>query len=150
MEDIKTIEQVVSELLEQLKVEAKVAVEKTEETYKVGIQTEQSGALIGYHGEALVSLQLVLNLLVHKALGVWPKIVVNVGDYREKREDYLKGMAQNIVERVKATGRPSVLTDLSSFERRIVHMALAEDPEIDSTSEGEGKDRHLVIKLKNS
>lgn len=150
MEDQQVIEKIVSDLLVQLKIEAKVSVEKTEETIKVAVETSQSGAIIGYHGEALVSLQLILNLLVHKTLGVWPKIVVNVGDYREKREDYLKNMAQNIADRVKTTGRPSVLTDLSSFERRIIHMGLSDNPDVESFSEGEGRDRRLVIRLKNS
>ncbi|MBI3981157.1 KH domain-containing protein [Candidatus Microgenomates bacterium] len=150
MEDVKTIKKLASELLELVKIEGKISVEKNEETIKVAIETEQSGAIIGYHGEALVSLQLILNLLAHKALGVWPKIVVNVGDYREKREEYLKSMAENIAERVKTTGRASILTDLSSFERRIVHLALSSDSDVESFSEGEGKNRHLVIKPKNS
>lgn len=148
MEDVKIIKKLASELLELVKIEGKVSVEKNEETIKVAIETEQSGAIIGYHGEALVSLQLILNLLTHKALGAWPKIVVNVGDYREKREEYLKSMAENIAERVKTTGRASILTDLSSFERRIVHLALSSDSGVESFSEGEGKNRHLVIKPK--
>ena len=85
MEEVKTIKKLASELLELVKIEGKVSVEKNEETIRVAIETEQSGAIIGYHGEALVSLQLILNILTHKVLGAWPKIVVNVGDYREKR-----------------------------------------------------------------
>ena len=150
MEEVKTIKKLASELLELVKIEGKVSVEKNEETIRVAIETEQSGAIIGYHGEALVSLQLILNILTHKVLGAWPKIVVNVGDYREKREEYLKNMAENIAERVKVTGRSSILTDLSSFERRIVHLALSNNSDVESFSEGEGKNRHLVIKPKNS
>lgn len=148
MEETKTVQKITLDLLDLLKIEAKVSVDKEDETTKVSVETEQSGALIGYHGEALVSLQLVLNLLVHKTIGEWPKIVVNVGDYREKREEYLTNMALSIAERVKSTGRPSVLTDLSSFERRIIHVVISQDPELESYSEGEGRARRLVIKLK--
>lgn len=144
----ESVQELISELLKLLMVEGKVAVEKEEETVQVNIETPQSGALIGYHGEGLISLQLILNILAHKKTGVWQRVVVNIGDYRQKREEYLKNLANTTATRVKSTRQPLILSDLSSFERRIIHVILAEDSEVESASEGEGKFRRLVIKLK--
>lgn len=136
------------ELLKLMGITGNINVEKDTETVRVNIETDQSGALIGYHGEGLVALQLILNIITHKKTGTWQKVVVNVGDYRQKREEYLKNLAQNASAKVLATGRPFVLSDLSSFERRIIHLFLADDEKVESVSEGEGQNRRLVIKLK--
>ncbi|MBI3385251.1 KH domain-containing protein [Candidatus Gottesmanbacteria bacterium] len=148
--DLEMVKDLVSDSLKNLMVEGKVVVEKDEETIRVNIETSQSGALIGYHGEGLISLQLILNIMVYKKTGSWQRVVVNVGDYRQKREEYLKNLALNVATRVKTTRTVSTLNDLSSFERRIIHLVLSEDPEIEAYSEGEGKDRHLIIKPKAS
>lgn len=148
--DLEKVKDLVSDSLKHLMVEGKVVVEKDEETIRVNIETAQSGALIGYHGEGLISLQLILNIMVHKATGSWQRVVVNIGDYRQKREEYLKNLALNVAARVKTTQTASMLNDLSSFERRIIHLVLSEDKEVEAHSEGEGKDRHLIIKPKTN
>ena len=144
----KIVQAITTDLLDLMGVKGTISVAENEETIKVGIETEQSGALIGYHGEGLISLQLILNILVHKKTGSWQKDVVNVGDYREKREEYLKNLAQNAVLRVRESQRPFILNDLSSFERRIIHMVISEEKDVESVSEGEGRDRKLVIRLR--
>ncbi len=144
--DLEKVKDLASETLKLLLIEGKVMVEKEEETIRVNIETAQSGALIGYHGEGLISLQLVLNIMVYHNTGSWQRVVVNVGDYRQKREEYLRNLAVNVATRVKSTQTASTLSDLSSFERRIIHVVLSEDPEIEACSEGEGKNRHLIIK----
>lgn len=148
--DLEKVKDLVSDALKHLMVEGRVVVEKDEETIRVNIETTQSGALIGYHGEGLISLQLILNIMVHKSTGSWQRVVVNVGDYRQKREEYLKNLALNVATRVKSTQTVSILNDLSSFERRIIHLVLSEDPAIEAHSEGEGKNRHLIIKPKTN
>lgn len=145
----ETIQKITTELLGYLGITGKTVITEEEETVRVNIETEQSGALIGYHGEGLVSLQLLLNIIVHKKTGEWQKVVVNVGDYREKREEYLKNLALSAANKVRETQRQFFLNDLSSFERRIVHMVLSEEKDIETASEGEGRDRKLVIKLKS-
>jgi spoIIIJ-associated protein len=102
--------------------------------------------LIGKKGDTLLSIQTVLGVLLKQKIGEWKKIVVNVGDYREKEEDYLKNLAATTAERAKTTGNPQNLYNLKAWQRRVVHMALAEDKEISTESEGEGEDRYLVIK----
>jgi len=146
--ETESLKEITLELLRLLLIDGSASVTKDNETLCVSIETSQSGALIGYHGEGLVSIQLILNILMHKKTGDWQRVVVNIGDYRQKREEYLKNLALMAASKAKNTKQPSILTGLSSFERRIVHMVLAEDKEIESVSEGEGAGRHLVVKLK--
>lgn len=151
MSDAKldTIKQLASELLEKLSVGAVVTIdEDTEGTVNVRIETEETGLLIGYHGETLNSLQLILGAMVFHTLGDWVRIVVHVGDYREKREESLKVMTLRMAQEVVSSRQPVFMPYLSPFERRIVHMTLADHPEVKSESEGEGRERRVVIKLK--
>ena len=146
--NIEAVKNLTEEFLKLLLIEGGVNVTTEDESVSVHIDTEQSGAIIGYHGEGLIAFQLILNIIANKDTGAWQRIVVNVGDYRQKREEYLKNLALNVAERVKSTNQPTVLTNLSSFERRIIHICLSEDNQIESYSEGEGKDRKLIIKPK--
>lgn len=136
------------ELLQQLQVEATVTVSFTDETYQVVVETPESGLLIGYHGETLSSFQLILGLMVYKKLDKWVRVVVEVGDYRAKREAQLTEMANSYAAQVVASGQPMTLPYLPPIERRIIHLALQDRPDVETESIGEGNQRRVVIKLK--
>lgn len=148
---LKTVKETAEELLKLLKVEAKLEVveDKENEAIKVQIETEEPGILIGHHGEALNALQLILGLTMSKKLDQWQRIIVNVGDYREKREEQLKNLALNTAQKVKFSGQATTIPNLTSFERRIVHLVLADHPDVTTESEGEGETRRLAVKPKS-
>lgn len=138
-------------LLSQMGVSAKAEGTFDEEanTINLNIKTEsEAGLLIGKRGETLLSLQTVLSMMAKTKLGEWVRIMVNVADWREKEENYLKEMATSAAHRVKQTGEPQALYHLNSGQRRIIHMFLAEDSEIVTESVGEGEERYLLIKNK--
>ena len=142
------IEKTTKEFLEKIGfADIKIKVTKKEGLYKISLQTneEEQGALIGYHGETISALQLLLSIIIYKKEGKWTKILVDVGDYRKQRQEQLKELALKAAQRVKFSGRPVSLSGLSSFERRAVHMVLKDDPAVESFSEGEGKWRMLVV-----
>ena len=149
MEDIPTVVHIAEDLLSKLEIAGSVAV-TTDETgaFRVGIETEETGLLIGHHGRTLESLQLILVIMVSKALGRWVKAYVNVGDYREKREETLMHMAQHAADRALALGRPVELARLTPAERRIIHLTLSGDERIETESVGEGDERMLLVKPK--
>lgn len=150
-ENIKVLESLVEELLALMTIKAnfQVSYNKEDEAYIVDIDGgEENGLLIGKKGETLSSIQTVLGLLFKQKIGEWNRIVVNIADYREKEEDYLKNLASTTLERVRSTGEPQNLYNLKPWQRRVVHMFLAEESDVSTESEGEGEDRHLVIKLK--
>ena len=87
-------------------------------------------------------------MIVSRKLGKWERVYVNVGDYREKREEALMYMAQRAAERALASGRPIELTRLSAAERRVIHLTLSGDERVQTESEGEGSERKLIISPK--
>jgi len=148
------IEKTVSELLAKLQVPAKVGIEKvsggaeseSELSFKVNIETAESGLLIGHHGETINSLQLLCGVIMYKKTGQWVRIIVDVGDYRKMREESIKEMVNRIIVEVEQSGRPVELPYLSPLERRIVHMMLSSNEKVMSESSGEGKDRRVTLK----
>ena len=149
MEDKKTVQELTEDLLFRLGVTGTVTVDIDEtEAYRVHIETEETGLLIGFHGRTLESFQIILGLLVSKKLEKWMRVYVNVGDYREKREEALMLMAQHAAERALTMGRSVELANLSASERRVIHLTLSGDERVETESTGEGSRRILLVKPK--
>lgn len=148
MDQVKIIKKEVASFLKKLGIEDEVEVSQNNDLFNVDIDASDPGILIGYHGETLQALQLILALVVSKKLGGFARLILNVGDYREKREEKLKEMALDAARRAKETKQDVVLGNLTSWQRRVIHMALAEDKDVETESQGEEPDRQLVIKPK--
>lgn len=149
--NIDTLQKITEELLSLMstKATAEVSYDKKDDVYIVDINTEEeAGLLIGKKGETLGSIQNVLGVMLKQKTGEWYRIAVNVGDYREKEEEYLKNLATSTAERAKQTGEPQELYNLKPWQRRIVHMVLSEDSGIVTESVGEDEGRYLVVKAK--
>ncbi len=145
--DAQVVTQIVEEMLAKLEIIGTVSVSLDETgAFRVGVDTEETGLLIGHHGKTLESLQLIVGIIVSKKLGRWVKVYVNIGDYREKREEALMHMAQHAADRALALARPVELTRLSPAERRIIHVTLSGDERVITESLGEGDGRILVVK----
>jgi len=104
--------------------------------------------VIGYHGETLEAIQLILSLIISKKVESFVRVSLEVGDYRKNRTDWLETLALQAKERVLQEQKEVPLPNLKSWERRIVHTFLQNDKEVTSESVGEGKERTLVIKLR--
>lgn len=142
----QVIKDTTEKLLSELQVAGSAEVVMSEEGADVLLTTEESGIIIGYHGEILEAMQLILSLMVSKKLGHFLRISVEVGDYKKNRSEYLERLALSTKERVLEEGRPHTLSSLKSWERRIIHLLLQNDDQVVSESMGEGKDRVLVVK----
>lgn len=148
MKDIKKLIQTLAEeILTLMEIESpKVSLEEDENNvFHLGIETKDSGVLIGYHGENIYALQLILGLIVYQKTGQWQRIVVDIGDWRQKREEQLKRMALAAAQKVKFSGESVAMPFLNAAERRIVHLTLSENPDVTTKSEGEARDRRLII-----
>lgn len=140
------IQEVAEKLLSMLGIQATVEVVSGEEGAQVLLQTEESGMLIGYHGETLESLQTILSLVASRDLGEFVRVSIEVGDYKKNRVEYLKHLVQQAKEQALSQNTGVSLSNLKSWERREVHMMLADDQEVTTESMGEGRDRVLVVK----
>lgn len=145
---LKVIEEEAKLLLEQTGISAQVQVAQEDDNYKIQIDTDENALLIGKHGNTLASLELVLSLIIAQKTGEFRRILLEVGGYRQAREDYLKDLADRLKEEVLATGAERVIRDLKPWERRVIHMTLSENTDLITESEGEERDRVLVIRKK--
>ncbi len=149
MDPVDQVKQITEEFTNKLEIKASVSVAIDETgAYRVHLETEETGLLIGYHGKTLESFQILLGIIVSKQLNAWVKVYVNVGDYREKREETLMHMAIAAAERAFSLGRPVELSNLSASERRVVHVTLSGDERVVTESVGEGSFRTLLVKPK--
>ena len=105
---------------------------------------EGLGVIIGHRGETLDALQHLVSLAANNSGGYF-KVTLNIGDYREKREQTLISLAARVSEQVKRNSRNRALEPMSAYERRIIHTAVQEIEGVSSASIGEGKNRRVVI-----
>lgn len=144
----KIVEEVIEKLFSLLEIDGTFSVEEEGETINVLMETKDTGLVIGYHGEALESLQLILSLAIAKKLGRFLRVSIEVDGYKKSRMEYLEKLAIQTKEKALAENREQVLESLRSWERRIVHLLLQDDDQVTSESEGRGRERVLVIKPK--
>ena len=149
--EIEKLQKVSDKLFSLMGTSAKSAVTYNEkdEVFVVDVDAgDETGLLIGKRGDTLLSIQNILSVLLKQEVGEWKKVIVNIGDYREKEEEYLNNLAKTTADRAVETGSVQNLYNLKSWQRRVVHMALSEDSRVETTSEGEGEDRFLIISPK--
>ncbi|WP_027183523.1 protein jag [Desulfovibrio inopinatus] len=106
---------------------------------------ENSGLIIGREGQTLSSLQYLVNRIVARKWEEPVRIQVNTGEYREKQDDNLRKMAIYLADKAKTQGRPQSTKPLSSYHRRVVHLALQEDASIQTRSKGDGPLKRVII-----
>lgn len=113
-----------------------------EDILKVDFKGDDAGVLLSHQAEVMKALEYICNRVFEHR---YKKIVFDCNDYRVLREEELTMMAQVAVENVKKYRRPHIFSPMSPDERRIIHLALADDPEVRTESEGMGENRKVVI-----
>ena len=111
----------------------------------IDLAGEDSGLLIGRRGQTLQSLQFLVTLIVRRQLGEDVRVVLDVENYRQRRETSLRDMAAKVASRVAQTNRSITLEPMSPADRRIIHTSLAEHPGVRTESAGEGENRKVTI-----
>lgn len=142
---VDLIKETAQALIEYLGIIGEIVAHKEEGSIRVDIKTEQAPILIGRHGETISAFQNILSQIAYKLTGESQRIIVDCAGWRAKQEEILKSLALDTAARVIQTGQPQHLFNLRSDERRIVHLALSDHPDVSAESQGEGKDRHIVV-----
>ncbi len=153
-EDVALGVEVLEKLLSLMEVDASVRVREPETPGDgsvvvktvLDISGDDLGILIGRRGETLASLQYLVNLIIGRRLKAKAGFGVDVAGYRRRREQSLKSLALHMAERVRTTKQIMTLEPMPPNERRIVHLALAEDSTVITESIGEGENRKVVIR----
>ena len=140
---------ILEQLLAHIGYAARVEVE-TGETSRLNVvgeaqEREELGALIGRKGERLSALQHLVNLMLSREMGTWTRVLVDVEDYRGRRERQLREIADRAAKRVVETGKMLQLEPMPALERRWVHLALKGNPDVATQSIGEEPNRRIVV-----
>ncbi|MDU7787419.1 MAG: RNA-binding cell elongation regulator Jag/EloR [Veillonella sp.] len=127
-----------------------VVIEKMMTKDKITFQVhgEDLGILIGKHGQTLDAIQYLTNLVAHKDVSGHCHIVVDVENYRSRREETLVNLAKRLASKVKRNRQKVSLEPMNAFERKIIHTALQGDKNVVTNSEGDEPFRHVVISYK--
>ena len=122
-----------------------VSVKEDDNVITIDIEGDEVGFIIGRRGETLDALQYLACLAVNRIDNSYKRVVINTGDYREKREKTLESLGRRLAIKAAKTGRKSSLEPMNPYERRIIHTAVQKINGATSWSEGENMNRHVVI-----
>jgi len=132
-------------LLGLMGVQGKVEVASDELPLGLNIEGDDLGILIGRRGQTLVALEYVTKLIVVRRLKAWVPLTIDVGGYKKHRRDSLQRLALYLAEQVKSGRRAMPMEPMPPDERRIIHLALADHPDVTTQSIGDGESRKVVI-----
>lgn len=138
------------ELLKNMGIDAKFETSVRNEQINIKMYSDKNNILIGKNGQTLMAIQTVLRQMVHNEIGMYPYILLDVENYKEKKISNLERNAKRIAKEVQKTKIDVSLDNMNSYERRIIHNALSNFKNISTTSEGEEPNRHVVIRYKAS
>lgn len=145
----KEICAVVEEVLRLMQLDCKVeGAELENDAVRINLSGKDMGLVIGHKGETLDSLQFIIGLMINKKRENKIRVVIDVENYRKKREESLEALALRLSEKVKQTRKQIVMRPMSSQERRIIHTVLQGDPHVTTYSMGDEPNRKVVIALK--
>jgi spoIIIJ-associated protein len=147
---VEEVSGILDTLLRLLGIQGEIEVVSTESPLALDIKGEDLGILIGRRGQTLASLEYVMKLMVVGRLKTWIPLTVDVEGYKRRRRDSLERLALYLAEQVKSRRRSITMEPMPADERRIVHLALADDPDVTTQSIDEGEHRKVVISLSQS
>jgi spoIIIJ-associated protein len=142
---VNVVTEILDTLLGLLGVTGKVEVLSDEIPLALDIEGDDLGVLIGRRGQTLASLEHITKLMVLGRLKAWLPLTVDVAGYKERRRDSLQRLALYLAEQVKSGHRAITMEPMLADERRIVHLTLADNPDVTTHSIGEGESRKVVI-----
>jgi spoIIIJ-associated protein len=145
LEELETARVVLSELTKRMGVSPEVEGYLKEGKIYLEIKGDSEGILIGRHGRTLEALEILINRMVNKQIKEPVRIVLDIDHYREKRLSSLVQLADRLSERTKRDGKAITIGPFNAYDRRIIHVALQEDPLVSTESIGEGPMKKISI-----
>jgi len=125
--------------------DAPLEIKIVDDRVHVSIESEDTGLLIGREGQHLAAVQYLASRILTRKMESQIRIQVDTGDYHSRQDSRMEFLAQALAEKVKATGRPQSTRPLSAYQRRVIHLALQEETEIQTRSCGDGTLKRVII-----
>ena len=145
---IEAAKNFLQEVFAAMKLEVAMEVEELEDSCVIDLSGKGLGVLIGRHGQALDSLQYLLNLAVNRKNDEKIYFILDVEDYRRRREEALTKLAKSVAERAIKTHKDVKLEPMSRHERKIIHSVLQENNRVETHSAGEDPYRYVIVSPK--
>ena len=142
------MESFIKDYISALGIELNVEIEEKEDVIKVNLNGEKAGLVIGYRGETLEALQVLVVNIANRNREKRVRILIDAENYRQKREKTLEELAHKVASSVVAKRRSISLEPMVAFERKVIHEALQDHPKVKTASVGEEPYRKVVISLK--
>ena len=139
------ISTLVAPILDMPVEDVELSIEVGEDRVQVSVKSEDTGLLIGRDGQNLAAVQYLASRMITRAVGSQVRVQVDAGAYHVRQDSRLQELALSLAEKVKATGKVQTTRPLSAYQRRVIHLALQNDPEVQTRSSGEGALKHVVI-----
>ncbi len=138
--------ELLQQMLDLMGIEASAIIEEcSEDEVRLDVEGEDLGLLIGRHGATLDAVQLIVAIGANREVEEGARVIVDAEDYRARHKEMMENRARKLAEEAAANGKEIVVPGLKAYERRLMHLALKENPDVETYSEGEGEDRVLVI-----
>ena len=152
MDKLKIVEAEAKELLSKIIDNVDIEVSEDHGLFHILIKTEEEApVVIGRHGETIKAIQKILEVVMYKKVGESVELLVNVNDYREKQTERLAEIADRSAQKALEFKAASYIRGLSAYERKVIHEYITNKyPELASYSTGEGRDRRLVVDMKEN
>jgi spoIIIJ-associated protein len=138
----------VQEVVDAMGVALTIKVEETTEGTRINLEGEDGGVLVRRGGEGLQALQHIVATAFRKQLGDDNRILIDCNGFRKDKDAELRQMARFVAEKARSSGMPQEMGPLNPYERRIVHLAIAEDPTVTSESIGDAFLKTVIISTK--
>ena len=136
---------VLQRIIDAITADAKISVEQDSERILFNVNGGNAGILIGKRGQTLDAIQSIIEKVVNKHKENRTRVLVDIEGYLQTRKENLEELAMRLAEKSIRTGKPMSLGEMNAYDRRIVHIALKENPDVQTRSRGEGPLRKLVI-----
>lgn len=133
-------------MVDLMGLDGEVVIEEcTEDEVRLNVEGEDMGLLIGRHGATLDAIQLIVAIGANREVEDGARVIVDAENYRSRHRQVIEARALKLAEEAAESGREVVVPNLKAYERRLMHLALKSNPDVETYSEGEGDDRVLVI-----
>ncbi len=145
---IKKAEKIVKEFFKKitLEVDFEIKLGEADNTLDIDLKTEEPQVLIGKGGATLSDVQSLLGRILRKQLGEELYVNLDINQYKESKIQYLKELAHEVADEVALNKSVKEMPQMNSFERRVVHMELAERSDVNTDSQGQGFERRVIVK----
>jgi spoIIIJ-associated protein len=145
-ENLKKVQKIVEEFFRKMTIDGEIKISLKDETLVINLRIENPQILIGEKGQTLFEIQHLLKAILKREIPENFYIDLDINDYKKKKIEYLKELARSVADEVSLTKKERVLAPMPAYERRIIHLEIAERKDVTSESIGQEPERRVVIR----